>query len=502
MITITKEVSIQPGIGDSGPYTYVWNVTTPSTSCVSMSAPSGTITNPDTETISNTFTFFNTTCLDNTTVTLSITYNNSSCTKTITVPITNPCTDFRVNTISNSVPYTFTTSVTNGTGPFTYNWIFDTTLFTDSSPNPNSNTLVLTPVNTSNPPTDYIIGVEVTDHNGCKVYDQRQFISCFPTANNHNAQLQCTNSGSAGNVCITPDICPNTTIDWSTFTVTSHLSGFTITDLNDSCGSNGRLFRVEADNTVTGNTSYQIKYTVEDSNGQLSNEGTIYVSVPSCSANQSPITILNSPPFQIDCTYTSGSTYYIGPMDDYVVSTSNIDWTTLMFVDPATGSTTAGPYTTPGGATVTFNQTTLKFEYVIPLGVNSDFFQWTVCNIDGNCATSTIAALILVCPPTPTAVNDSFCGTCGQEEEHAIISNDTINGQLTDVSIITAPTHGIAVFNGNLTTPKILYTANSNYAGTDTYVYQITNDSGQSDTATVTVTVQCAGQDTNIAICE
>ena len=501
MITVTKTIQIQPGVNNSGPYSYVWTINTPASSCVSMSNTSGTIVDPATENITNTFTFFNETCLNDTTVSVTVTYNEGKCSTTIDVPITNPCSSISLGTISHSSPYVFTIAVTGGTAPYTYNWVYDTSLFNDTSAEQNAETLTLTPINSANPTTDFVIGVNVTDANGCQRYTQRQIITCAPSVPTEVVQLQCVSGGDrVGNICIVPDVCPNTTIDWTTFTLTSHIPNFSVTDLGDSCGD-GRLFRITANSNVTGNTSYNLTYTVTDSYGATSNEGTLHVSVPNCSSTE-PITILNSPPVQIDCSYSAGSTYYIGPMDDYVVSDNPVDWSTLLFIDTSTGATTAGPFTTAGGATVTFNQTTLKFEYVIPAGATSDFFQWTVCDNQGNCAVSTLATIILVCPPMPTAVNDTLCGTCGVEEEHSVIANDTINGQLVELTITSAPTYGTAVFNGDLTNPKVLYTALSGYAGSDSYQYQIKNDSGQTDTATVTVTVQCAGQDTNITICE
>jgi len=71
-----------------------------------------------------------------------------------------------------------------------------------------------------------------------------------------------------------------------------------------------------------------------------------------------------------------------------------------------------------------------------------------------------------------------------------ILSNDSVpSGQNVTLAIVTPPTNGKAVVNGN----QVTYTPNAGYSGTDSFKYGITDANGAETEATVSITVQAKG---------
>jgi hypothetical protein len=87
----------------------------------------------------------------------------------------------------------------------------------------------------------------------------------------------------------------------------------------------------------------------------------------------------------------------------------------------------------------------------------------------------------------PVAVNDSAVATSGQAQVINVLSNDSDDGTIDLVSIVTQPLNGSAAVNGNNT---VTYTSDPDYTGSDSFTYRVTdNDEAQSGMATVTITV-------------
>lgn len=525
MITVTKQITLNPGLGDTGPYTYTWSATG-TTGCVSFSpSVTGTIVNPLTEEIITDIQFFNETCLEDTIISLVVTYNNGECSSTFPITIDNPCDDLEIGTITHTSPLTFSVAPTGGTPNYNYTWVYNTSLFAAVG-STNSNVLQLQFIGTGNAPSVVDIYCKVTDQNGCSSFTSRQATLCSPIVDNYFIPLECRSTFATKSLCIVPQVCPNTTIDWTKANFVSPNSGLTVTlgAPEKQCAlAGGQRFVINSSVNVPAGI-YDIPYTLTDNNGIQSNTGTIRVLVPNCgflvfnptnpgnagggaggsSSGGGPlIAIENQSPFQIPCTAIVSDTFEIGPATNFVSSANTIDWDSLEIIDQATGTAAGhGPVTTPLSGSVIFNPATYNFEYTIPAVTGTDSFQWTVCDVNGNCATTSIYSIVLDCSRVPTAVNDTECGTCGVSIEHDVLTNDTINGILTNLQVTTAPSNGVAAFNYDYSSPRIIYTANSNYSGADSYVYTLTNDMGETDTATVTVTVICAGTDSNTAVCE
>jgi len=109
---------------------------------------------------------------------------------------------------------------------------------------------------------------------------------------------------------------------------------------------------------------------------------------------------------------------------------------------------------------------------------------------------------VVDCIQAPIAANDAVSVVCQTSTVLDILTNDNGNGSPIDVSsvvITQAPTVGTVLVNSNGT---VTYTTALPYTGTDTFKYKVKNISGAlSNEATVTVTVICAGEDVNVALC-
>ncbi|WZI66393.1 MAG: ExeM/NucH family extracellular endonuclease [Gloeotrichia echinulata IR180] len=95
----------------------------------------------------------------------------------------------------------------------------------------------------------------------------------------------------------------------------------------------------------------------------------------------------------------------------------------------------------------------------------------------------------------PVAGND----TATTNEDTAIninvLGNDSdVNGDVLQLSLVSAPVNGTAIVNNNGTTDNfaddfIIYTPNSNYNGSDSFTYSINDGKGKTATATVNITI-------------
>ncbi|WP_299528459.1 gliding motility-associated C-terminal domain-containing protein [Ulvibacterium sp.] len=125
-----------------------------------------------------------------------------------------------------------------------------------------------------------------------------------------------------------------------------------------------------------------------------------------------------------------------------------------------------------------------------------DSFDYTVCNTTGDCSTATVTVDVL---PILDVFDDSIATTEDTAIDIDILANDndlpTI-GTLT----LTNPTDGIATINDNATPnnpsdDNVSYIPNAGFIGTDTFTYTLCDNSGNCDTATITVVVNPMGVD-------
>lgn len=122
--------------------------------------------------------------------------------------------------------------------------------------------------------------------------------------------------------------------------------------------------------------------------------------------------------------------------------------------------------------------------------VGTDFFWYTVSDIDGYTSYSTWFA-VSVSPPPVFASNDVTSTNATTPVTIAVLSNDSTTGASIDpssVEVITSPAYGEIVIDTQ--TGYATYTPDPTFTGTDYFEYVFDNSEGfTSNVASVTVTV-------------
>ncbi len=226
-------------------------------------------------------------------------------------------------------------------------------------------------------------------------------------------------------------------------------------------------------------------YTVKDSEGEVSNEATVTITIEGVSdgpptAEDDNATTNEGSPVDIDVTAN----------DTDPDGNNTIDKSSVTITQPANGS--AAVNTTTGVVTYTPNS-----------GFNgTDTFTYTVKDDTGGTSNSATVTVTVnaVDSGGPTAVDDA---TNTLEDTPVNIDvtandtdpdgNDTIDK--TTVTIVSNPSGGTVTANPDGT---IDYIPNANFFGTDTFTYTVKDNSGNvSNPATVTVTVTAVASGSN-----
>ncbi|MFD0916458.1 Ig-like domain-containing protein, partial [Pseudahrensia aquimaris] len=144
--------------------------------------------------------------------------------------------------------------------------------------------------------------------------------------------------------------------------------------------------------------------------------------------------------------------------------------------------------TTPNGGTVTQNADgTLEYTPA-PGFTGGDTFEYTITDEDG--LTSTATVVITPVESTVDAVDDNTTTDANMPVSIDVLGNDTDPDgdtfEVTDFDMTTA-NGGTVTENADGT---LEYTPAADFIGTDTFEYTITDETGVTDTATVTVTVE------------
>ncbi len=116
----------------------------------------------------------------------------------------------------------------------------------------------------------------------------------------------------------------------------------------------------------------------------------------------------------------------------------------------------------------------------------TDEFEYTVTDPSGATDTATVSISVSSVNAAPVAGDDSVSTTEDVAILVAVLDNDIDpDGDALSIDITGAPSDGTAVVQGS----DVLYTPDSGFSGTDEFIYTLTDDSGETDTATVTVLV-------------
>ena len=140
--------------------------------------------------------------------------------------------------------------------------------------------------------------------------------------------------------------------------------------------------------------------------------------------------------------------------------------------------------------------TTASFEYT-PSVVGKDVLTFTVIDNDGAFASDSVQIVVI---PTnnqaPVANNITTSTSINMTKVISLMATDADGDLLTYVKA-SDPAHGTVSFTGGIAS----YTPESNYSGSDSFTYLVNDNSVDSNTATVTISVYSPLNDTGITKC-
>lgn len=119
----------------------------------------------------------------------------------------------------------------------------------------------------------------------------------------------------------------------------------------------------------------------------------------------------------------------------------------------------------------------------------TDSFTYTATNPGGSSAPATVTVTV-VPSAVPQAASHTVSTTTGTAVLIQAIEGATGPQPYLGVGVATQPAHGNATTNGQ----QITYTPAAGFVGTDTFNYVVSNNFGQSQPASITVTVTAAGK--------
>lgn len=119
--------------------------------------------------------------------------------------------------------------------------------------------------------------------------------------------------------------------------------------------------------------------------------------------------------------------------------------------------------------------------------IGNDGFSYRITDIDGDTSSASVNVTVSDIDHFPVANNDSIMTNTNISGSINILTNDTglEDGSIT-VSINSAPANGNVSIGQN---GLLSYTPNNNFTGSDAFSYVITDADGDSDNATVNITV-------------
>lgn len=124
--------------------------------------------------------------------------------------------------------------------------------------------------------------------------------------------------------------------------------------------------------------------------------------------------------------------------------------------------------------------------------VGNDTFIYQVDDGNGGTATAVVSVTVFADNQAPVAGDDTASTLVDTAVNIDVLANDfDADNDLLSLSIETAPTNGSVTIEADLT---ITYTPNVGFNGGDSFVYQVDDGNGGTDTATVTVTVTSGNQ--------
>lgn len=484
MITIPKKIEVTTG---QAPFVYQW---TSSNACLTFSKPTGTTS----KLIETDFILATAAC--NATVTLTVT---SACgnTQTFNVAYTNPCNAVTLNPIVEKDLLFSVTSSSPGCSTGTFTWSYDTTIFEVVS---NTSTIFSSGLQlklkaTTINKTNTSISVTYKDCNGCEVTAVYSYQFIIPVVQPITVNLYPVTTNGVTNYVATNvalQLPPNTQPLTTLFTLPKDM---TITFVNYP-GYYEYNFSIPASivdtiSSINTDPAYNTgSYIVKSTQGIWSNKGnvTFVYNLNKVEA----ITVANKT-ITLPCEASAGQSLDI-EITDCVTLASGYSLKLDSF-------TIQGTSLSPSITSKAQNNK-LFMVYTIPTPIASDVVRFTLSTTTGEIS-KTATFTIVPCSPAPTANNDTFTIAANSTVTKDILVNDNGNGVNLDPTTVEVSNvqSGLQVTtnpNGSVT-----ITVLKEATGSRTFTYTVKNVSGRiSNSATVTVTVVNAGQNTNVILCD
>ncbi len=236
--------------------------------------------------------------------------------------------------------------------------------------------------------------------------------------------------------------------------------------------------------SVSGSDSFS--YTIEDTEGHVSNPATATVNVTVPPANQIPVANNDT---------TTGGKFSVLTIDVAANDTDNdgtLDLSSVAIVTQPTKGTVSVNTTanSPDFGKVIYTPTASSYT-----SSSTDSFTYRIRDNDGDFsspATVTVNIILLL----PTAVNDTVTLDINTPTTVDVLANDILATSICASSVFSSSTNGstalqtssggsVAITADN----KIIYTPANNFTGTDSFVYKACNNDGESNVSTVNLTV-------------
>jgi hypothetical protein len=459
---------------------------------VTFSNPSGTVANEGT--ITTDIVYANETLISTAVITLTITHTDGCPATVKTITKNNPC-DLVAAAIQLTVAdgkYIFSTSVTGGSGTYSYNWIYPQLNY-DEEPGGADNQLVLVPIGN---PSPIIVSIIVTDEViGCKenltysynpavpeVLDFVINLRCLEdTSLGYKAQYESWNLEGASGKYITNQFaaCYGSIPDWSTLQLNTGGS-FEFTNNEDSTVTVKCPVTVAAD-TYTDIATYQ----VQDSFGNLSKVGKITIVVPDC-FNEGNFQ-LEDKVVRLDPTDAPSDTKVVN-MASLITAPGEIDWSTFTITN------------TPNYGTAVLNVDRELVYTISSVSVgDADPIDYYVSTTNGERSYRGTIVINHTSIAAPTGVADTICVVPGVITAYTnITSNDTGEVDKSSIQFVTVPS-SVTVFRN--ADNNIAFLVSPDQTSNLTVTYKVANYEGMFSSDTdITLQVVNGGQVTDTDI--
>jgi uncharacterized protein YhjY with autotransporter beta-barrel domain len=172
------------------------------------------------------------------------------------------------------------------------------------------------------------------------------------------------------------------------------------------------------------------------------------------------------------------------------VSTPYATATSINVSGAITGTdvTSVNVATQPSHGTASVSGETITYTPSSAFYGGTDTFTYTASNPGGTSSAATVTVTVTSLA-TPTAAALSVSTTSGMPLLIEATAGASSSQPLTGVRVVSQPTHGAADASGE----QITYSPATGFTGTDSFTYEVSNQFGSSQPATITVTVTAAG---------